>query len=231
VSENTESTEPGRPDPGDQPDEPDQPDHSDQPDQARSRRQSKARVARASAAAATSRTAGWIVAAALGGSLVTLLLDGSLSQPAVRQVTISNAGRAAPAPGRTAPAPGSRQSWRVVAPGSPQTIYLGPGNGPGSPPAPGWVYLSPASPPGSVWMPAQPPMSWTAVPGCVMYRAVLPALPAGRLRGIRARVRRQVIIGRVAIGRPGKHARIRIAQRPTCGAIRVVPVPSHRKSS
>jgi hypothetical protein len=81
------------------------------------------RAARA-AGAVTSRTAGWMVAAALAGSLVTLVLDGSLSQPATGQVAFRNVGRSAQA---QAPA-GGRTSWRIAAvPATPKQVYLAPG--------------------------------------------------------------------------------------------------------
>ena len=82
------------------------------------RRQRAARVA----GAATSRTAGWMIAAALAGSLVTLLLDGSLSQPATGQVAFRNVGRSAPGPA------GGRTSWQIAAvPATPKQVYLAPG--------------------------------------------------------------------------------------------------------
>jgi hypothetical protein len=160
------------------------------------------------------------VAAALAGSLVTLLLDPGTSTPSVQQVAIRNASR-------TSPAPGGSTNWRVVWQGGPRTIYVGPGNGPGTLPAPGWVYLSPASPPGAIWMPAQSPGNWTAVPGCVIYRARIAPFPPGSTRRLKVIRRRQVIIGRVGIVRAARRVSVQIGAMPAC---RLIHPPRKTKS-
>jgi hypothetical protein len=86
------------------------------------------------AGAVTSRTAGWMVAAALAGSLVTLLLDGGTSQTAGGQVAFRDVGRA---------------SWRIAAtPLTPKQVYVAPG-GPlaGGMVAPACAYPGPGMPP------------------------------------------------------------------------------------
>ncbi len=109
---------------------------------ARTRGQRAAQVA----GAVTSRTAGWMVAAALAGSLVTVLLDGGTSQPATGQVTLRNIGRAAPAPA------GVRTSWRIEAtPLTPKQVYVAPGDPLASGTVtPGCAFPGPGIPPGAV---------------------------------------------------------------------------------
>jgi hypothetical protein len=116
VSEHEESGEPDPTIPGEQAGQHDMGPSST----AGTRRQRAARLA----GAVTSRTAGWMVAAALAGSLVTLLLDGSLSQPATGQVAFRNVGRSAQAPAQA----GGRTNWRIAAvPATPQQVYAAPG--------------------------------------------------------------------------------------------------------
>jgi hypothetical protein len=91
VSEYEESAGPDETVPGPNTKEPD-------PDPPRSRRAGATRAAGTVAGALTSRTAGWIVAAALGGSLVTLAVDNGTSQPTAGPIAIRNADRTAPAP-------------------------------------------------------------------------------------------------------------------------------------
>jgi len=93
------------------------------PEPARSRRAGAPSAAGAVAAAVTSRTAGWMVAAALAGSLATLGVVHGTSQPAAGQVTIKNAGRVAVAPS------GSSKHGRMWATRlTPKRVYVGPGD-------------------------------------------------------------------------------------------------------
>lgn len=94
------------------------------------------------AGAVTSRTAGWMVAAALAGSLVTMLLDGGASQTATGQVAVRNVGRTALAP------PGGRMSWRIAAtPLSPNQVYAAPSGPLAGAVAPACAFPGPGLPP------------------------------------------------------------------------------------
>src|SRR5260221_4633970 len=91
--------------------------------------------ARRVGAAATSRTAGWMAAAALAGALVTLLLEPArLAPSAVVAVQFRNAGRVQTNPARGAVA-WSGHGIRVAVP-APRQAYLVPGQ-------PGQMYGQP----------------------------------------------------------------------------------------
>jgi hypothetical protein len=113
-------------------------DSQTRPVRAGTRSRALPRAGRAAAAAATSRTAGWIVAAALGGSLVTLLLVPARTSPTFplhraalvgpRGIRAAGPGHRAfiqvPSPARIAQVPAGRlpavhvlPPWQVVVPG------------------------------------------------------------------------------------------------------------------
>ena len=173
------------------------------PDPPRSRRAGATRAAGTAAAALTSRTSGWIVAAALAGSLVTLAVDHGTSQPTAGPIAIRNAGRTAPAPA------GTRRSWKIAAtPLTPRQVYLAPG-GPlaaGGPPAEGWA-------------------AWTMQPACALPGPGGPPFPPRRQRIVIMPGAKRVIIGRAG----HRHVRIQFGQvqqpkriswfRPKCAMI------------
>lgn len=143
--------------------------------------------ARRAGALATSRTVGWMVAAALAGALVTLLLEPARSAPSPA-VPFRNAGRAEAKPGRSAVA-GSGHKVGVAVP-APGQVYPVPGR-------PGQVYAEPTPwqmygqmypAPRAAWL-AGPPAS-VGMPGCVIK------MPA------------QVPFAGPPPGRPGIHTRI-----------------------
>ncbi len=102
----------------------------------RPRRAGAAKTAAAVGGAVTSRTAGWMVAAALAGSLVTLGIDHGTSQPSAGSITVRNAGRVAQAP------TGASKRGRIEAvPPGQKRIYV-------APPAQGrtsWIMQSPCA--------------------------------------------------------------------------------------
>lgn len=157
------------------------------------------------AGAVTSRTAGWMVAAALAGSLVTLLLDGGASQPASGQVAFRNVGRMAQGPA------GGRTSGRIEGmPVTPKQAYFAPGG-----PLPGGPL--PGGP-----LPGGPLPGGTVAPACAF---AVPGIPPGAPRhpfSIKISGRQRVVIGknghrasRVQIGRRSARKQITVV-RPGC---------------
>jgi hypothetical protein len=181
------------------------------PDPPRSRRAGATRAAGTVAGALTSRTAGWIVAAALGGSLVTLAVDNGTSQPTAGPIAIRNAGRTAPAPA------GTRRSWKIAATRlTPRQVYLAPG-GPlaaGGPPAQGGAGAA-----------------WTMQPACALPGPGGPPFPPGRQRTVMIPRAKRAIIGRLG----HRHVRIEFGRipmpkrmiliRPKCAMISLPMVP------
>jgi hypothetical protein len=171
--------------------------------------------------ALASRTAGWMVAAALAGSLVTLLLEPARSASTSNAaVQFRNTGRIAPAPARSAVA-GSGQIGAAVP--VPRRVYLAPAQ-------PGQAYLVPA--PGPIHQQMQPAAGgvWFAgPPGQAMMPGCMAQLPPGGLPPARAvppavfrrlRLHRQITVGPGL--RPGS---IRISGRPIMKALIGIPSP------
>ena len=164
-----------------------------------SRRAGASKAAGAVAGAVTSRTAGWMVAAALAGSLVTLAVDHNTSQPGARSITIRNAGRAAQAP------TGGSRHRQIEAVPAPKRIYLAPG-GPASAGAP--------------W--AQAGTSWIMQPACAIAGAGGPPFSKRVQRIVTIPAPKRVVIGgqgqhnmHIQIGQVPAASRIRFA-RPGC---------------
>ncbi|HEX5190494.1 MAG TPA: hypothetical protein VFW16_13185 [Streptosporangiaceae bacterium] len=219
----------------------------DPPGKAGTRGQAAARVV----GAVTSRTAGWMVAAALAGSLVTLLADGGTSQPA-GQIAVRNVS------GTTTPA-GGRASWRMqLAPVTPRRAYIAPG-GPlaGGMLAPACAFPGPRTPPAMFRHPRSVTiygrqrvaigkkggrLSWTVIgrgrawqkvaiigPGC----QVIPprCWTAIGVRNGKAPAFKQIIIkrhGRVVIIGPGGRAQRRVSIDAKAGQWVQVVAPAAR---
>lgn len=191
--------------------------------------------------ALASRTAGWMVAAALAGSLVTLLLEPARSASTSNAaVQFRNTGRIALAPARSAVA-GSGQNRAAVP--VPRRVYLAPAQ-PGQayivPARPGRAYIVPAQPgqaylvpaPGPIHQQMQPTAGgvWFAgPPGQAMMPGCMAQLPPGGLPPARAvppavfrrlRLHRQITVGPGL--RPGS---IRISGRPIMKALIGIPSP------
>ncbi|MGI9006848.1 MAG: hypothetical protein ACR2FU_11750, partial [Streptosporangiaceae bacterium] len=173
----------------------------------------------AAAAALTNQTAGWMVAAALGGSLLTLLLTGQLhssqlayvrSAAAQRQVTVSRP--AAAGPRRVAvpaPGPASGGARQVPVPAGPGRVVYRRGQVQVVLPPRGFVKAIPA--PVQVVLPPRAirrQLRVLPLPAAAC-RIVRPA--AGGLRFIRVRPGRRLIIpaGRPAAGARASWVRVR----------------------
>jgi hypothetical protein len=177
--------------------------------------------ARRVGAAATSRTAGWMVAAALAGALVTLLLEPArLAPSAVVSVPFRKADRVQTNPAPNAVA-GSGHRIRVAVP-APRQAYLVPGQ-------PGQIYgsLTPRqmyAAPGQ-WF-AGPPAP-VAAPGCIAMApaqepfaaAPPPGGPVARIRIGRYSPPKRVIIS----GRGRRPTQVRIGQLPIVKRIISIP--------
>jgi hypothetical protein len=189
------------------------------PEPPRSRQVGASRAAAAVAGAVTSRTAGWMVAAALAGSLVTLAVDHGASQPTAGQITIRNAGRVSAAP------PG-RSTHRQI-----QASPLTPGALPQAQGGMAWVMQPACAVPGPGGPPiAKRPQRMVTIPvpkrivigrqghrnlqiyagqlpASKRIRLVRPACPMFPLRchpGMRIGIRQVPASARVQIGRRGR---------------------------
>ncbi len=159
---------------------------SSQPESSQNSARGRGQRAAKLAGAVTSRTAGWMVAAALAGSLTTLLLDNGTAQPTVSQVAAREAGRMAHIPGsarRNGPGPATR------------VIYPGPG-GPQAAGRSSWV-LGPAAP-GSAGF------------SCAFPGPGGPPFATGKIGAVRIHRAWQVII----IGRGHRHVQIKAGSVP-----------------
>jgi len=167
----------------------------------RSRRAGASKAAGTVAGALTSRTAGWMVAAALAGSLVTLGVDHSTAQPTAGSVTIRNAGRVAAAPS------GSTRHRQIPAMTlTPKRFYVGPGD----PLAVGGLAGG------------QGGTSWVMQPACAVPGPGGPPFSKSQRRIITIPMPKRVVIGRPGHQKLPLHAgqipalkRIRFA-RPAC---------------
>ncbi len=160
-------------------------------------------------AAATSRTAGWMVAAALGGSLVTLLLaPGRL--PAAAPAGVAFHRPVFNQPGGARP-PGAARRFAMPAQPPGQVYALPPGQVPALPP--GQV---PALPPGQVYV--GPDGRKVLAPGTVMPGAMpggVPGAMPGGMPGCQFAVPGEL--------RPGWPARFRLVHPPMIQRIAVRP--------
>jgi hypothetical protein len=185
--------------------------------------------------ALASRTAGWMVAAALAGSLVTLLLEPARSASTSNAaVQFRNSGRIAPAPARSAVAgPGQHSAAVPAQPGQAYLVPAQPGQAYLVPAQPGQAYLVPAQPgqaylvpaPGPIHQQMQPAAGsvwFTGPPGQAMMPGCMAQLPPGGLPPVfrRLGMHRQITVG------PGLPPRsIRISGRPIMKALIGIPSP------
>jgi hypothetical protein len=165
----------------------------------RPRRAGVAKTAAAFGGAVTSRTAGWMVAAALAGSLVTLGIDHGTSQPSAGSITVRNAGRVAQAP------TGAGKHARIQAVPGQKRIYVAPGG-----------------PLGAGSFSAQGRTSWIMQQPCAAAGVGGPPFSARHQRFNWIQVPKRVVIGprgqrklHVQIGQMPARKAIRIA-RPAC---------------
>ena len=192
----------------------------------------------AAGAAMTSRTAGWMVAAALGGSMLTLLLTGQLHSAQVTYVRAAAAQRparlshsAAAVPGRVAvQRPASARARQAPAPPGPGKVVYGRGQM--SVPLPPRTYIK-ATPgqgqvvygPGQVTVPLPPRAYIKAGPGRVQV-VVPPGAIRRQLRVLPPRAYIRAIPGPPRAVLPPRAALRRLRALPPLAACRLAGPPA-----